>query len=399
MKYTEWELINEIIGGVTTLGLSNPQVIGGPVGAYLQEGPFDLPDDEEDDDDDEEDEDDDESEDDVDLLGKKPEGPSKGFPPDDSESMDGLPAPDEKMLGDKKGGGDEIDDTLAGIDPDLAGLGDDEMGIDPSVDKMGDIGDDELNGELPPDIADIADMGDEMGDEMGDDTAADMPCPECNADGGMDEGDPECETCGGEGFVTDDQMEMPEDPDAVDAGMEDEMGMAGGEPGVEGPAGEMMDIMSRMNAYAAKYMPAMMQAQMSAQMEPQMKPQMAAHSKKHMSKTASKKSRRFMNKDGCKKGCCKEDAGDFLNSLASAAKGDVHQKWSGTGLKEDALFAPDEPDEPQQQEEPQAGEVGFAPQAKVGNIGGGYQMSDFDDIPTLGESRNYNSWNEFLTKK
>jgi len=269
-----------------------------------------------------------------------------------------------------------------------------------------------------------------MGDEMGLDTAADMPCPDCNPDGEMEEGEPECEMCGGEGFVTDNQMDMPEDPMAVDAGMEDGMG---DELGVEGPAGEMMDLMSKMNAYCAKYMPAMMQAQMGAQMGDQMQPQMASHSRKNMSKIASNdsqaakyrgssqsgevrrppnqikvKSRSFMDKDApcdcekgcdCKKGCCKEDAGDFLNSLASAAKGDVHQKWSSTGLKEDALLAPDEPQQPQQPEEPQPGDVGFAPQAKVGDIGGGYKMSDFDDIPTLGESRNYNSWNEFLTKK
>jgi hypothetical protein len=424
MKYTEWELLNEAIGGAVTLGLSNPQAIGGPVGANFQEGPINLDDDDEDDEDD--DKEGEEDEDETDLLGKKPQGPSKGFPPDDSESMDGLPTPDEEML-DGEEGGDEMDKVLGDIDPDLAGLGDD-MG---PMDGGGE--------ELPPEIADMMgdemgpEMGDEMGPEMGDemgpemgpemDTAADLPCPDCNPEGEMEEGEPECETCGGEGFVTDDQMEVPEDPGMVDADMEmgDEMGM-GDEVGVEGPAGEMMDLMSRMNAYCAKYMPAMMQAQMSSQMQPQM----ASYSKKHMSKIAPNdnqaakyrgasqsgevrrppnqikvKARSFMDKDGCAKGCqkscCKEGA-DFLAGLADAARGTAHQKWS-SGLQEDALLPPAEPQQPQQPVEPQPGDVGFAPQAKVGGIGGGYEMSDFDEIPTLGESRNYSSWKEFLTKK
>jgi len=294
-------------------------------------------------------------------------------------------------------------------------------------DEMGGEGDmdgDEMGGEGDMD-------GDEFGDEMGlDDTAADLPCPDCNPEGEMEEGEPECETCGGEGYVTDDQMEMPEEPGSIDAGMADG-GM--GEEGMGGPAGEMMDLMSKMNSYCAKYMPAMMQAQMSAQMGSQM----ASHSKKFMDKDADEADdgdkkesgfEKFRKAKGKSKGkdkgenpfaskgkdkgegkkccekpdcedpdCCKEDV-DFMNSLTDGARGTIHQKWSSTGLKEDALLAPVVPP---QEEAPQdqAGDVGFAPQGRVGGIGNGYSMSDFSEIPTLGESHNYNTFENFIKSK
>jgi hypothetical protein len=61
-------------------------------------------------------------------------------------------------------------------------------------------------------------------------------------------------------------------------------------------------------------------------------------------------------------------------------------------LKEDALIAPPVT-------EPKPGEVGFAPQGSLNGIGGGYSMSDFADIPILGESTKYPSFTNWLSKK
>jgi len=347
-----------------SLGLSRPNTVGGLVGAHnFQEGPVDLDDDEDEDEDDYEEIEDEEGEEgeeeETDLLGDTPEGPEKGFPPDDSESMDGLPTPDEEMLdGEDMEGGDEMDDVLAGIDPDLAGLGDD------------------MAGPMGPDGAAMGpEMGDEMGamgDEMGamgqpDIAAADMPCPECNPDGEMEEGDPECEFCGGQGFVTDDQAEMPEDPDAVDAEIVD-----------EDPDSEMMDLMARMQDYCNKYMPQYSRKFMDKD-----------ESKDEPKKGVCKGCGRPMPKCHCRKQCCKENS-DFLSTLVSQAKGDVRRKYQSGLKKEDALLQPVESD-------PQPGQPGFAPQGRVGSIGGGYTQDDIADIPVLGES--YSTWKQFLSKK
>jgi len=375
MKYTEWQTLTETFGALP-LGLSSRHVVGGPVGAHLQEAPLDLADEEDEDEEDEE-----EEEGDEDLLGDEPEGPEKGFPPDDSEDMDGLPTPDEEMIGGDEMG-DEMGDTLAGIDPDLAGLGgeEDPMGGEmPMGDEMGEempMGD-EMGEEMPMDDMGMGDemgeempmddmgMGDEMGEEMpmddmgmGDEmAAAEIPCPDCNMEGEMEEGDPDCETCGGEGFVTDDQAEMPEDPGAVDAELAE-----------DDPEGEMVDLMARMQDYCKRYMP--------------------QYSKKFMDKDCDdkkpEKCGKFMSKS-----CCEEN--HFLDTLTNSVKSTKHY----SGLKEDALLPPEE----SQQDEPEAGGVGFAPQGRIGAIGGGYTMSDFEEIPTLGESANYTTWQQFRAKK
>lgn len=354
MKYTEWQQLTEAFGA-RSLGLSNRQVLGGPIGSQLQENPLDLKKkdelgDEEDELDDEELEDEEGGEE-EDLLGDEPEGPEKGFPPDDSEDMDGLPTPDEEMLDDPAMGGemgDEMGDTLAGIDPDLAGLGgEEEMGMEEMPPELGDeMGGEEMGMEMEPELGD--EMGMEMEPEMGGELdAAEIPCMDCNPEGEMEEGDPDCMTCGGEGFVTDDQAEMPEEPGDVDAELVE-----------DDPEAEMMDLMARMQDYCKRYMPDF--------------------------------SKKFMDKDDCCKGCskamdkcmCKKENNEFLAKM--------------TKRNEDALLTPEESEE---ETEPQAGDVGFAPQGRVGSIGGGYTMDDFQDIPTLGESVNYPSWKNFLSKK
>ena len=359
VTYHEWELLNEAVGTSFSLGLSKPNTVGGLVGSHnYQEGPVDLGDDEDEDEDYEEIDDEEGDEEETDLFGDSPDGPEKGFPPDDSESMDGLPTPDEEML-DGEEGGDEMDDVLAGINPDLAGLGDDEMG--PEAGEMG---------------PEAGEMGDElgMGDEvMGepDIAAADTPCPECNPEGEMEEGEPDCEFCGGQGYVTDDQAQMPEDPDAVDAEIVD-----------EDPESEMMDLMAKMQNYCNKYMPQYSRKFMDKD-EPEDKEE---GSKKGFCKGCG----RPMPRCKCRKQCCKE-SNEFVNTLVDQIKGDVRRKYQ-SGLKEDALLQPAEV-------EPQAGQAGFAPQGRVGSIGGGYTQDDIADIPVLGESTCYSTWKQFLKKK
>jgi len=69
----------------------------------------------------------------------------------------------------------------------------------------------------------------------------------------------------------------------------------------------------------------------------------------------------------------KEDA-DFYNSIIGAGKGEVHQKFN-SGVSAPKKTAP---------RQPQAGEVGYAPQGRVGNL------------PSLGQ---YNEWKKLQVKK
>ena len=74
----------------------------------------------------------------------------------------------------------------------------------------------------------------------------------------------------------------------------------------------------------------------------------------------------------------KESEEQWMNTL-------VKQSQRAKPVMEDALFKPVDASS-HYDNEPQPGEAGFAPQGRVGSIGGGYEASDFDDIPTLGES-------------
>lgn len=503
LKYNEWEMLNESVGTGYTLGLSNPQSLG-VTGSNLKEWPVQFMDDDDDEDDDDDSgeeyngelADDDDSDDNFsgdgdddlegDIMGANKddgimgseEGPNSSFPPDDGDDM-----------------GEEGDDDMAAllgdIDPDLAGLGGEEgeMELGPEL-TGGDMGD--MGGEEGLDGGDMGDMGDElgdmemgdmeMGDELGDEMGMEEPCPECNPDGEMEEGDPACELCGGEGFVA------GEDGGELDVDLEGEGGdMMGPEEDVEGEGLAMADLMHRMQDYMTRYMapkmaanmgdhmsagapmdmkggvPSMMQKegvvgalggaaaggmmgglpgaiaggaaghigqnQLNRMTAPRQAKMQRKHSRKFMTKIAADNSqagkykalnksgtvrrpnhpirvksksfqRKFMGKD-CN--YCKESVGtqaetheNFLASLNNAAKGEIHQKWS-SGVNEDALFQQVNPNDAFA--EPQAGQPGFAPQGRVGSIGGGYTQDDFADIPTLGESRKYITLGEYIAKK
>jgi len=443
MNYKDWETLNESIGGYT-LGLSKPTTLG-LVGDHYQEArpPFI------DDDDDDEDEDDDDYDGDLadedeedglegDIMGGEEEdgimgseeGPESSFPPDGD--MDDADDEDDEMAG-----------VLGDIDPELAGLGDDdelgpeltgdmgdEMGDMDMGDELGDeMGDMDMGDELGDEMGDM-DMGDEMGDmemgelgdEMGDEMGMEMPCPTCNMDGEMEEGDPDCEECGGEGFIAD------EEGGDLDVDMEDDMG---DESDVEGEGLAVSDLMHRMQDYMQRYMAPKMAAHMDSGAE-----YMAADDNlaaKHKADAGSgqvrrpnhaikAKARSFMSKDShdksmkkdlkknmkhmCGSGKCENFVGsqsetheDFLANLMQSAVDGLPQGGK-SGLSEDALFqVVDQDDGFPQAVKPEVGEVGFAPQGRVGGIGGGYTQDDISDIPTLGESRKYITLSEYLAKK
>jgi hypothetical protein len=446
LNYKDWETLNESIGTGYTLGLTNPASLG-LVGDNFQEAKPPFVDDEDDDDDEDGDEDydgeitDDEEDDGLegDIMGGDEEdgimgsgeGPESSFPPDGD--MDDA-EDDDEMAG-----------VLGDIDPELAGLGDDELGPELTGGDMGDLeggdmdmgdlegGDMDMGDELGDEMGDMdmgGEMGDmemgdmEMGDELGDEMGGEMmPCPDCCPDGDIENCDPECETCGGMGEVED---EMGGEMGDLDVDMEDDMGgMDMGDEDVEGDAIAMTDLMHRMQDYMSRYMAPKMAAHMGDHMDSGAKymSKMAPDTNlaaKHKADSGSGqvrrpkhpikvKARSFMHKDEGKKHMCSgkcetfvgaadETHEDFLSNLAKGATSGLPQKGR-SGLSEDALFQVVSPEE-MSAPEPQAGGVGFAPQGRVGAIGGGYTQDDISDIPVLGEAKKrYITLDEYIAKK
>lgn len=334
MKYNTWKLLTESLAGTQTLGLARPQTLGGIQGAQLQEDE-DLDGDEDDVDDDAEDGDDDNSLD-GDLLGaSEDEGPEKSFPPDDSEEADGLPTPGEELAG-----GDEEAPMGGGEGDDMNFLND----IDPAL--LGDEG----GMPAPPDGGAMAPEGD-----------ASVPCPECNPDGGNDHGDPNCPACNGDGFTSELGDEVPPVGDvSVDNNP------------VSDPGAEMLDLMSRMRDYAAKYMP------------------------KYMDRGHDSKPKYMDKKGAAPKQHCEADLTSQLVKNMSGTKKPRNQRFEDR-LAEDMLLKSTDPD--YVPEEPAPGSVGFAPQGRVGGIGGGYTQDDVRSIPVLGESVKFPTLAEYIALK
>lgn len=514
MNYKDWETLNESIGTGYTLGLVNPASLG-LVGDNFQEArpPF-IHDDDDEDEEDGDDYDGDITDDDEDdglegdimggeeedgIMGSE-EGPESSFPPDGD--MDDAEEDDDGMGG-----------ILGDIDPELAGLEDDKIGPDGEMTGMGDeLGPELTGGEMGDEMGDMdmGDLGDEMGD-MGDEMGMMMPCPECNPDGDMEEGDPACEICGGEGEVAD---EEGGDLDVDMAGdMEGDMGM----DMEEDPEGEVIavsDLMHRMQDYMSRYMAPKMSAHMDAggggggaEYMAADNNQAAKYSKQAMAGRSTPstpphaKSKSFMNKserraqgekkaygdasfereqearnarkgggqphgqaqsagrfvhggelhdfeDHMKKmkhmdkmkymdkehkheknmkkmsymkhmknmdkshmknmkrmkqenfvGSDRETHDDFLANLMQSALDGLPKKGK-SGLSEDALFQVVSPEE-MAAPDPQVGGVGFAPQGRVGEIGGGYTQDDISDIPVLGEGKKgrYITLDQYIAKK
>jgi len=222
----------------------------------------------------------------------------------------------------------------------------------------------------------------------------------------------------------------------------DDMGLGGGEidGGEMGHDIDKMNFLSKMTNYQKKYMganpgqgqPQMMgQPQMGQapqmggqpqaqqpQMTPQQMQQMQQQQRMQGQQFQKKMQRKFMAKsqppvlqtrkpdigeDMRKKAYCntcentvgthKETQDDFFANLVKNAKGETRKKFS-SGIYEDALLQAVDPSY-----DPQAGQAGFAPQGRVGSIGGGYTQDDIKDLPVLGESKKYPTLDQYRKAK
>jgi hypothetical protein len=364
-KYNEWKLITESLSGVT-LGLSRPNVIGGSIRSQFNFNEDDFEKDE-----DIDDEDDDEVGDDEDFDGDDEAGDDESFPPEDSSEMDEPSEDDEDLSSDLAAIGDPAKPE------DLVGGKDDELGDDlgsaigsPSGDKGVKAGGDmDFLGDIDPAL-----LGDEEGspvqgppEENGEKPST--PCPDCNAEGMQEVGDEECPTCQGSGFA--------DDLGGEDIDVSNDLGDDSGSPedSIDPQSKDTMDLMSMMASYMGKYM-----KKEAAQYEEMCKP----NEKKPCKKTKKKDSTHC-------------EVNSFLNSLTSQSSGKAH-KSHNNGMSEDALLAAMDSNY-DREDESRPGQVGYAPQGRVGSIGGGYEKSDFADIPILGESRKFPTLNEWIKNK
>jgi hypothetical protein len=313
MKYNDWKLITESIGTGLTLGLSQPNVIGGLIGSHLSksedvegeevENHHDDVDDSEDDFENDVDDSEDDFEDDVDNS------------EDDFE--------------------DDVDNNVdAKDDVDMSFLND----IDPK-DVFGDKGD----VDMPQDIGD---------DEIGDD---DMP---------QDIGD--------------------DDTGDVDASQEM------GDNDVDQKHKDTVDLMKKMMSYCTKYMKA--ESVKAENIEEEEKAETEKVKSKKADKKEEKVEKKSNNKEVDSKKHCNCESDSFLDSLAKQTNGT--QKSS---LAEDALFTAIDSSATDSSDEP--GQIGFAPQGRIGSIGGGYTKDDFSDIPVLGESHRLPTLTEWAANR
>lgn len=360
MKYNEWKLITESLGGMT-LGMSRPNVIGGVVGSHFNEDDKETDADVEDDGEFDDDDSDDEGEDDSlegDLTGaSEEEGVDKGFPPDDSEEMgEKEPVSDGEGEGDLEDAMAQLGDAPEGDDDLSAALGspNTNKATDGSgegdMDFLNDIDPALLGGEDGSDVAPA--MGDDAAADVGGDDASgsEVPCPDCNPDGANDQGQDGCPGCDGSGFTGGD--DLAGDDLAGDVQIDPDHHK------------DTKDLMAMMASYMGKYM----HKEGAVDAEP-------AQLKQESAKPARR-----------------SEAKDFFASLASQT-GSANMKFK-SGLSEDVLF-PSNGDE-----DSRPGQVGYAPQGRIGGIGGGYTKADFADIPTLGESkRKFPTLNEWVAAK
>lgn len=452
----EWQVINEALQGEMALGISRPHTVGGVMGTHMSEGDFD-PNHDDDDDYDDEDEEDTEEDDGLegDLLGSSDsdEGPDKGWPPQNGpEDFGGDEEGDDDFLASlgSGAGGKDVgpSDDMGGLDglDDMGGLEDLDGTSGSLGGDMGQEGEPDMSflDDLPPDL-----LGGE-GDDMGPDMGGEAPCPDCNAEGEHDIGEEGCQTCGGEGFIPDDGANGDDLPDAAiadDLGNGDDLdGDLDGDLGGNDlkPDAKMTAFMNHMKRYMTKYMkkeanyqeyapalpqsggysyitPQQMQmqrrdsmnqpsvqqvppAQQAPQGQPPMSPQQQQQQNmkkmvKFMSKNGERSfmatDRKYMKKDPRVEKCCAE-GDDFFDSLI---RNSARQTRGVSGISEDALFDLAAPDAAYAQDDPKAGDYGFAPQGRVGSVGGGYTKQDFADLPVLGESVRFPTLTEYAVRK
>jgi hypothetical protein len=139
--------------------------------------------------------------------------------------------------------------------------------------------------------------------------------------------------------------------------------------GIHGQSKDTMDLLKMMASYCGKYMKAENVFDENY------------HKMGKKAKCDVKKEKKHCN--------CESD--EFLNSLAKQT-----QRNGKKPLSEDSLFAKVEP---KNEEDDVPGDIGFAPQGRIGSIGGGYTKADFADIPVLGESNRFPTLTEWAANR
>lgn len=246
-----------------------------------------------------------------------------------------------------------------------------EMGFEQDDDP--EMLDDEMGNFPPKDPSQEMDM-DSLDDQETDERG--FPCPACNAEGENDEGMEGCEACGGMGWLPPEEGEEGEMGD-LEGGEEGEM-MDEPNPLMNGdkkPGEEMMfskkfmrpeDIEDEDEMYARDAQSRNRGYDDDDDDDVQHHGQSGRYARPgdyrmdRPSRPAAMK--KFMNKGCCNKNMKEESVkDDFLSSLTQQTQNPYKAKHS-CGLSEDLLIA-------MQQKEPSPGEIGYAPQGRLNQIG------------------------------
>jgi hypothetical protein len=348
-SYKIWKMINEA-SGTFNLGLSQKNTVG-IIGSNLTEAPLDEP--LEDEDLEDEDDEDEEFPEEEPIKKFPPEEPDVSSRPGDEDDdigpEDDLDVPPELLGTDDLSGDVHGDDPSMGDDASLGddlGVGDDaSLGDDPGMGGTS-SGLDAIQPLSDDDLAAIDKFGDEEESPVGNMSMSgdlDVP-PEITGEPSEDE-----------------PLEYnPEDEDGEEGEESEE------EEEDETPEEEEDEIAKSMRRFMSK-------------------DKKCCTCKKH----CSDKCRDECPKCG-KKGNSEETEGfeteeQFMNSLVDAMR-EGHPRKHDDGIHgsiktEDALYAMSDPNA--NLNEPQAGDPGFAPQGKIGQIGGGWTKEEMNVIPTL----------------
>jgi len=379
-RYKAWKMINESFQGSYSLGVKTPRSLGF-VGSKLAEMGFGPPD---------------EEELDPDMLGDEEGNQDPGLEDEDGADFGDLSdVPVDDEFGGE--GGDELDGEFGGEEgDDLDGL--DALSADGGDDFPPEDGGDELAGLLGHGGGGDEEGGDDLaallghgggGDEEGGDIAGLLGGPGGDEEGGdLDDMSGSYEDLFGPGalggeeggdedpvgdqgpgapdFGSDDEDEENSDWEDEDEEDEDE------EDEEEADEPEESDDDDKAEAFAKKKSKKYMCVDKSGKDHCDDE---TVYSKKYMK--AGNKGDNLG--DLTKKWMKKEDA-DWLGSIIDAGKGEVHQKFnSGVSRPRGSLRQPQ-----QQFRNAQPGEVGYAPQSRVG------------DLPSLGQ---YNEWKRIQGKR
>ena len=151
-----------------------------------------------------------------------------------------------------------------------------------------------------------------------------------------------------------------------------------------------VDLMKKMMSYCTKYMKSeSVKQELNAEVEED------KTKSKTKGKTKGKVNKKIKKKEDTSKNCnCESDS--FLNSLAKHTR--ISNK-NQNSLAEDALFASLDATENSTDPTYEVGQVGFAPQGRIGSIGNGYNKNDFSYIPVLGEQHRLPTLKDWMSNR